>query len=99
MVIDVNVMNPLRLDLAARSVEEPGNGMSSTNGSECSKYREKFETEGINFCPFVVDIFGGMHDRVCIFTKRLGQSLERATGRIDSELVSHIFQKLSSILH
>ena len=59
------------------------------------KYGEACEGEGMSFCPFVLDTFGAWHERAVGETKKLGQALARATGQPDSQVVGHLFQRLS----
>ena len=56
--------------------------------------------EGIIFCPFVMDTFGAWDDRAAHETKHLGvgQSLTRSSGQPDSEVLSHLFQRLAVLL-
>ena len=98
LAIDVTVVNPLRLDLAARSAEEAGHGLQTAYNTKWRKYGEKCEEEGLVFCPFVLDTFGAWHSRAVTETKKLGQALARSTGQCDSEAVSHLFQRLSVLL-
>ena len=98
MAIDVTVVNPLRLDLAQRSASEPGLGLKTAFNTKWRKYGETCDKEGITFCPFVLDTFGAWDSRAVSETKRLGQALARSTGQLDSEVVSHLFQRLSVLL-
>ena len=95
LAIDVTIVNPLRLDLAARSATEPGLGLTTAFNTKYRRYGESCEGEGISFCPFVLDTFGAWHERAVGETKKLGQALARATGQPDSQVVGHLFQRPS----
>ena len=92
------MVNPLRLDLAARSAEKAGHGLQTPHNTNWRKYGEKCEEESLVFCPFDLDTFGAWHSRAVSETKKLGQALARSTGQSDSEAVSHLFQRLSVFL-
>ena len=80
LAIDVTVVNPLRLDLAARSAEKAGHGLQTPHNTNWRKYGEKCEEESLVFCPFDLDTFGAWHSRAVSETKKLGQALARSTG-------------------
>ena len=69
LAIDVSVVNPLRLDLAARSANEAGHGLKTAYNLKWRKYGEACDEEGISFCPFIIDTFGAWHDRAASETK------------------------------
>ena len=98
MAINVSVVNPLRLDLAARSASEAGHGLNTAYNLKWRKYGEACDGEGISFCPFILDTFGAWHDRAATETKRLAQALARATGQPDSQVVSHLIQRFSILV-
>ena len=50
------------------------------------------------FAPLPVETMGGWLESAANHIKRLGQALARATGQVDSESVSHLFQHLSVLL-
>ena len=98
MAIDVTVVNPLRLDLAARSAVEEGHGLLTAFNTKWRRYGELCEAESLLFYLFVLDTFGARHTRAVTETKKLGQALTRSTGQSDSETISHLFQRLSVLL-
>ena len=63
-----------------------------------SKYDSKCLTEGIKFCPLVVETTGAWHSEAMKVLKRLGQALARATGGDEGEVVRHLLGRLSIIL-
>ena len=95
LAVDVTIINPLRLDLAAWSASEPGVGLLTAFNTKYRKYGESCEREGLCFCPFVLDTFGAWHERAVGETNKLEQALARATGQPDSQVVGHLFQRLS----
>ena len=99
LAIDVTVVNALRLDLAAKAVTEPGVGLKTAFNTKWRKYGDICAEEGVSFCPFVLDTFGAWDERAIAETKKLGQALARSTGQLDSEVISHLFQRLSVLLH
>ena len=98
LAIDVTVINPLRQDLAEKSAKEPGVGLKTAFNLKWRKYGDPCDQEGVTFCPFVLDTFGAWDERAVHETKRLGQALARSSGQPDSEVVSHLFQRLAVLL-
>ena len=54
--------------------------------------------EGISFIPMVVETLGSWEEGAGQVIKRLGQALARSTCQEDSEVVRHLFGKLSVLL-
>ena len=81
-----------------QSAKEPGIGLKTAFNVKWRKYGDPCEQEGITFCPFVMDTFGAWDDRAVHETKCLGQALDWSAGQPDSEVVSHLFQRLAVLL-
>ena len=97
---DVTVVNPLRLDLAKKSAEEPGFAVAQAYRSKWSKYGPcpSCESQGLEFIPLPVDTFGCWHATAINHLKKLGSALARATCSEESVVTQHLFQCLSILL-
>ena len=98
LAIDVTIVNSVRLDLVSRSAIDPGLGLTTAFNNKWRRYAEACESEGISFCPFVLDSFGAWHERAATEVKRLGLALARASGQPDSQVISHLIQRLSLLV-
>ena len=63
-----------------------------------SKYDYKCFTEGIKFCPLVVETTGAWYNEALKVLKRLGQALARALWGDEGGVVRHMFGRLLIIL-
>ena len=54
--------------------------------------------EGIAFQPIPVEVLGGLHGASVTTIKKLAVSLARATGQLESDVVRHVFGRLSILL-
>ena len=50
------------------------------------------------FRAMTFEVLGGMHEATVSTVKRLGQSLARAGGQEEGEVIRHLFQRLSILL-
>ena len=50
------------------------------------------------FAPLCLDSFGAWHERAATEVKRLGLALARASGQPDSQVISHLIQRLSLLV-
>ena len=60
--------------------------------------RLSFKREGINFLPLPFETFGGLHSQTIRVISKIGRALAGHTGRLESEVVSHLFQRLGILL-
>ena len=63
-----------------------------------AKYGDRCLAEGIKFCPVVCESTGGWHREAVSILKRIGSALARATGGDESEVIRHMFGRLSVLL-
>ena len=96
--LDVTVVSPVQQQAIQRAAEEPGYAIQMRYDQKLRKYGELCRAEGIVFQPLVVETFGGWGDSAVEVLKKLGQALGRASGQEESEVVHHLFGRLSMLL-
>ena len=62
------------------------------------KYGPACKSEGIVFQPLPIEVLGGFHEASEQVVVRLGQALARTAGQEESEVVKHLFGRLSILL-
>ena len=60
------------------------------------RYGEACQVEGMVFRAMTLEVLGGMHEASTV--RRLGQSLARARGQKEGEVIRHLLQTLSILL-
>ena len=98
LALDISVVSSLQAQLVDRAATEPGHALQHRFNEKWRKYGEACQTEGIVFQPMPVEVLGGLHEASVSIVKRLGQSLARAGGQDDAEVVKHLFGRLSILL-
>ena len=96
--MDVSVINSMQAQTVDRAATEPGYALTLRYNQKLNRYSEACLAEGIKFCPLIVEAHGGWHEEAIHLLKRLGQSLARATGGDEAEVVRHFFGRLSVLL-
>ena len=94
----MTVVSPLQAQTIERSAVEQGYALNMRYQQKWRKYGEACKTEGIVFYPMPVECLGGWHDVAAGIICRLGQSLARSTGQVETEVVRHLFGRLSVLL-
>ena len=96
--MDITVVNPFQQLTIARAAREPGYALQMRRHQKWSKYGEACRAEGIMFKPLVVETCGAWEEGAMQVIRKLGQALARATCQDDSEVIGHLFGKLSVLL-
>ena len=61
-------------------------------------YVEACQVKGMVFRAMIIAVLGGMHEAIVSTVRRLGQSLARAGGQKEWEVIRHLLQTLSILL-
>ena len=77
---------------------EPGSALQYRYDQKWAKYGPACQSEGIAFQPLPIEVLGGFHEASGRLVVRLGQALARSAGQEESEVVKHLFQRLSILL-
>ena len=96
--LDVTVVSPLQQALVAKAAEHPGAALTHAYERKNRQSFEDCKTQGIHFQPLPVETLGGWHTQAVSVIKKLGRQLARQTGKEDSEVIAHTFQRLSILL-
>ena len=62
------------------------------------RYGEACQVEDMVFRAMTLEVLGGMHEAIVSTVRRLGQSLARAGGQKEGEVIRHLLQTLSILL-
>ena len=62
------------------------------------RYGEACQVKGMVFRAMTLEVLGGMHKAIVSTVRRLGQSLARARGQKEGEVIRHLLQALSILL-
>ena len=74
----------------------PGHALAHHYQQKWQKYGDACDREIISFLP--VEVLGGFHEATVGLVKRLGESLARAGGQDERDVIRHLFQRLSVLL-
>ena len=96
--LDVSVINSLQAQTVDRAATEPGYALALRHRQKWAKYGEACLAEGIRFVPVIVESLGGWHEEAVRILKKLGLALARATGGDETEVIRHMFSRLSVLL-
>ena len=89
--MDGSTRSPELQDSVERAAEEPGYALTLRHQQKWSKYGEAYLTEGIKFCPLVVEAHGGWSENAVDILKSIAQALARGTGGDEGEVTRHLF--------
>ena len=98
MALDVTVVSPLQATLVSRAAVEAGHALDHAYDRKFRQAGEDCRAEGIIFQPLPVETLGGWHEKCLPVISKLGKQLARHTGADESEVVSHLYQRLSILL-
>ena len=98
LAIDVCVVSSLQSQLVERAAEQQGYALQHRYGQKWSKYGDACQEQGIHFQPLAVEVLGGFHECSVTTIKKLAQALARAGGQDESEVIRHLFGRLSILL-
>ena len=96
--LDVTVVSPLQQALVAKAAESAGAALSHAFERKNRQAFEECRAQGIHFIPLPVETLGGWHPQAVSVIRKLGRQLARQTGKDDSEVIAHTFQRLSILL-
>ena len=63
-----------------------------------SQSKEECTQEGIEFVALPMEVLGGFSSKSIEIVNKLGRQLARQTGKEESEVINHTFQRLSIYL-
>ena len=96
--LDVTVVSPLQQALLSKAADTAGAALSHAFDRKNRQSLEDCRAQGIHFIPLPVETLGGWHPQAVSVKKKLGIQLARQTGKEDSEVIFHTFQRLSILL-
>ena len=96
--IDVCVVSCLQSAFVEGAAEHAGYALQQRYSQKWDKYGPICDSEGMVFQPIPIEILGGWHETGAKIIGRIGQSLARATGQEENEVIRHLFGKLSILL-
>ena len=96
--LDVTVLSPLQLCLLRKSAETAGSALTHAWDRKIRQSWDACNQEGIEFAPLPVESLGGWHSKAIKVLVKLGRQLARHTGKEDSEVLKHMFEKLGVLL-
>ena len=98
MALDVSVTSPTQERLLLRAAETPGVAIEQRKSTKVRVHADACRREGIQFCPLVVETFGGWDGEAVDFLKKLARHSARRWGKNDAIQIKHFFQQLSVTL-
>ena len=96
--VDVTIVSPLQKALIARSSEVAGSALTHAFDRKMRQNYDNCNREGIHFVAAPVETFGGFHSQSIAIVSKIGRQLARHTGRLESEVISHLYQRLGILL-
>ena len=96
--LDVTVVSPLQQALVLKAAEEPGSALTHAYQRKMRQSSDDCYTQGIHFVPLPVETLGGWHPQAIQVIRKICRQLARQTGREDSEVIAHAFQRLGILL-
>ena len=96
--LDVCIVSPFQQATLHRAAREPGYALEMRKQQKIRKYADACSAEGISFFALPVETTGGWEEGAAVIIKKLGQSLARATGQEEGDVIKHLFGKLSILL-
>ena len=76
----------------------PGHALSRRYEEKVRKHGAGCSQAGIVFTPLPMETLGGWHDKTVEEVKKMGSALGRQTGAEDSDVISHLIQRISVLL-
>ena len=98
LAIDVTVISPVQKALVAKSAEEAGYALQHACDRKNRLHFEECQKEGIHFAPLAIETFGGFNSQSILIVNKIGRQLAGHTGKLESEVISHLYQRLSLLL-
>ena len=96
--IDVTVISPVQKALLVKSAEVPGHALTHAFDRKMRQNFEECRKEGVHFMPLPIETFGGFHEQSVSIINKIGTQLAKHTGRLESEVISHLYQRLGILL-
>ena len=84
--------------MIGREAEEPGYALTLRHQQKWAKYGEACLSEGVRFCPLVIEAHGGWSTEASEILKLLASSLAKATGGDKGQVTRHLFGRLAILL-
>ena len=72
----------------------PGAALSYAYSRKMNQADEDCKREGISFLPLPFETFGGLHSQSVRVVSKIGRALAGHTCKQESEVISHLFQRL-----
>ena len=91
-------MSSLQKALVERAAATPGAALIHAQSRKDTQSKDDCETEGIEFCALPIEVLGGFSAKSVETVSKLARQLARQTSQEESEVVSHVFQRLSIYL-
>ena len=96
--IDVTVVSSLQQALVDRAAASPGAALVHAQSRKDTHSKDDCDAEGIEFCALPIEVLGGFSQKSVEIVSKLARQLARQTSQEESEVVAHVFQRLSVYL-
>ena len=97
-VVHFHVVHFQASPLVDKAAESPGAALVHAQKRKDAQSKEECRAEGIEFIALPVEVLGGFSAKSVEVVSKLGRQLARQTSRDESEVVNHLFQRLSIYL-
>ena len=94
----MTIVSPVQKALLHRSAEAAGSALTHAFDRKMRQNFDDCQKEGIYFIAAPIETFGGLHSQSISIISKIGTQLARHTGRLESEVISHLYQRLSILL-
>ena len=96
--LDITVISSLQHSLVAKVAEDPLEALTHAMTRKNNQSLEDCAKEGIKFFAVPLEALGGFSTQSVEIVSRLAKQLARHTSRDESEVINHLFQRLSVML-
>ena len=97
-MLDITVVNPLRADFVELQATTPGYALSHAYNRKMQQVGDACQREGIEFIPLPLETLGGWSITATKTLRKIGIALASQSHREESQVVSHLFPRLSVLL-
>ena len=80
------------------AAEQPGAALSHAYQRKMRQSSDDCHAQDIHFVSLPVETLGGWHPQAIQVIRKIGRQLARQSGREDSEVIGHTFERLGILL-
>ena len=88
------MVSPLQATLLSRAADEAGHALQYAYDRKVRQVGEDCLQGGVKFFPLPVETLGGWHQQAIKVISRLALQLARHSGSLESEVTSHLYERL-----